>query len=539
MVYDPSSEETKAAQERANRLALMKLRERLAEGYKDAPSHFLLELAQNAYDAMAKNLRLSLVRVPGPVGDLLIVWNDGDSFKKNQFNSIIGAWSSTKVEGQAGRFGIGFKSVYFHAECADLLSGEFRYRMPRKPWDPSEEWPPDVPETDRKWGLERNLSAADWEPYQQHLPPQVRMALSNGGEIPNRLAEPQHAGKAVLWLAPGAELCEQAISAIRDLHVARSITDPVAEPRPLAFRRWYDGNNRERVIHPEGVAGTVIACTYQTLEGLDPVELERLSPSVVLGVLDEAHRSVATAWRQPIDRLMADGVPFLGLSATPDGAIQLLGQPVGVSCFGNEDPQAALVRDGVLAKPVKVEIPYDGERMPETDLPEDEEAEPRGAAEPWRGALARHPQRREAIGVWIQSHLGEREGGRVLFFGSSLGDAVGMTAWLRQRGVPAELVSGRVRGPVRRRILAKFHEGEVQVLCNFGVLTTGIDEPLITAVVIARPTCSLTLYTQMAGRGLRGPGAGGTENCLIADVLDTSHPRLAKDRWWRRQDRMV
>lgn len=356
--------------------------------------------------------------------------------------------------------------------------------------------------------------------------------------ILNRLADPQHAGKAILWLAPGAELCEQAIGALRDLHVARSIADEGAEPRPLAFRRWYDSNTRERVLHPEGTAGTVIACTYQTLQGLNADELDRLSPHVVLGVLDEAHRAVAENWRIPIDRLMTDGVPFIGLSATPDGAVRLLGQPVGIECFGTEDPQDVLVRDGILAKPVKAEIRYAGDLMPGIDLPEDEEAEPRGAKEPWRGALARHPQRREAIGAWILSHLKDTVGGRVLFFGSSLEDAGGMTAWLRQEKIPAELVSGRVRGPVRRRILSRFHEGEVGVLCNFGVLTTGFDEPRITAVVIARPTGSLTLYTQMAGRGLRGPGAGGTGECLIADVVDSSRPGLARERWWQMQNRI-
>ena len=39
------------------------------------------------------------------------------------------------------------------------------------------------------------------------------------------------------------------------------------------------------------------------------------------------------------------------------------------------------------------------------------------------------------------------------------------------------------------------------VLVNFGVLTTGFDAPRASAVVIARPTASLVLYSQMVGRG--------------------------------------
>ena len=62
------------------------------------------------------------------------------------------------------------------------------------------------------------------------------------------------------------------------------------------------------------------------------------------------------------------------------------------------------------------------------------------------------------------------------------------------------------------------------VLVNFGVLTTGFDAPRASAVVIARPTQSLVLYTQMVGRGIRGPKAGGTKECTILTVVDPNLP---------------
>ena len=60
----------------------------------------------------------------------------------------------------------------------------------------------------------------------------------------------------------------------------------------------------------------------------------------------------------------------------------------------------------------------------------------------------------------------------------------------------------------------------MQVLVNFGILSTGFDAPNTNAVVIARPTCSLVLYSQMVGRGLRGPKMGGTKDCKIIDIKD-------------------
>ncbi|MDE2824463.1 MAG: helicase-related protein, partial [Chloroflexota bacterium] len=62
------------------------------------------------------------------------------------------------------------------------------------------------------------------------------------------------------------------------------------------------------------------------------------------------------------------------------------------------------------------------------------------------------------------------------------------------------------------------------VLVNFGVLTTGFDAPRASAVVIARPTQSLVLYSQMVGRAIRGPRAGGTDTCEVVTVVDPNLP---------------
>ena len=55
----------------------------------------------------------------------------------------------------------------------------------------------------------------------------------------------------------------------------------------------------------------------------------------------------------------------------------------------------------------------------------------------------------------------------------------------------------------RRRIFGAYAAGKIQVLCNCGVAVEGFDCPGIEVVVIARPTKSRSLYTQMVGRGTR------------------------------------
>jgi superfamily II DNA or RNA helicase len=74
----------------------------------------------------------------------------------------------------------------------------------------------------------------------------------------------------------------------------------------------------------------------------------------------------------------------------------------------------------------------------------------------------------------------------------------------------------------RALIASKFKTGEVKVVCNVGCLTTGVDWD-VRCIVLARPTKSEILFTQIIGRGLRT--AEGKTECLIFDHTDT-HTRL-------------
>lgn len=71
----------------------------------------------------------------------------------------------------------------------------------------------------------------------------------------------------------------------------------------------------------------------------------------------------------------------------------------------------------------------------------------------------------------------------------------------------------------RAKIAKKFADGDLKVICNVGVLTTGVDWD-VRCIILARPTKSEILYTQMIGRGLRT--AEGKDHCLILDHSDTT-----------------
>lgn len=65
------------------------------------------------------------------------------------------------------------------------------------------------------------------------------------------------------------------------------------------------------------------------------------------------------------------------------------------------------------------------------------------------------------------------------------------------------MVSGETPKKEREKILTAFRNGEIKVLTNVGILTTGFDYPELDTIVIARPTMSLALYYQIVGRAIR------------------------------------
>ena len=64
-------------------------------------------------------------------------------------------------------------------------------------------------------------------------------------------------------------------------------------------------------------------------------------------------------------------------------------------------------------------------------------------------------------------------------------------------------VSGETPKLERRRLVAAFKSGAILRFCNCAVATEGFDAPPCSVIGLARPTRSLSLVTQMVGRGTR------------------------------------
>lgn len=90
-------------------------------------------------------------------------------------------------------------------------------------------------------------------------------------------------------------------------------------------------------------------------------------------------------------------------------------------------------------------------------------------------------------------------------------------------GVAVAYLDGETPREERERIKAAFQAGAVRVIVSVATMTTGVDLD-VRCIVLARPTQSEILHTQIVGRGLRT--APGKERCLILDHAG-NHARLS------------
>ena len=109
-----------------------------------------------------------------------------------------------------------------------------------------------------------------------------------------------------------------------------------------------------------------------------------------------------------------------------------------------------------------------------------------------------------------------------IVFACSVDHAKLISFMLSIEDIPNAVVIGEMNTVDRAEAIASFkdRENQINILINYEVLTTGFDSTNIKCVFITRPTQSIVLYSQMLGRGLRGPKMGGNEECLLIDIKD-------------------
>lgn len=325
----------------------------------------------------------------------------------------------------------------------------------------------------------------------------------------------------IFWLVYSEELCEQAVESFYD------IWKHVGNKEIKLDRAW--GKNELTIGDDDKFAFVVggFQKLYSQLEN-NPALFESLKDRTYLIVVDEAHRVLAKTYRKVTDSLFGVNCRLIGLTATPGRGIDNIEETQKLSAYFNKEkldievPTGKTVFShfksrGILAyadfKPLVTSPSF---KLTENDIKylEDHFDFPPAFVKKIGEDETRNVEIVNELKIQLITHE------KALFFGCSVEHSKFICSILNYLGIKAAHIDGSTDKGARQATLNDFKNGDLQIICNFGILSTGFDAPKTDLVFISRPTRSIVLYSQMIGRGLRGPAVGGTEHCTIVTVKD-------------------
>lgn len=247
---------------------------------------------------------------------------------------------------------------------------------------------------------------------------------------------------------------------------------------------------------------------------LQPKNLSKLKEqNFEIIIVDEAHHAAAASYRSVLKDLgcKSNGdVLLLGFTATAfreDG--KGLAEVFDKVIF--EVGIKELIQGGYLIKPQGIRM------LSNLDLSRVETSDGDYNAK----SLSQVMDTPEMIAAAVESYIEHAEYLPAICFGCSIEHADNLAKAFIKRGVKAASINGKTPKDERNRILKSYGNGEIDVITNCSILCEGYDAPHTQAVIIARPTRSRGLFTQMAGRGLRlFPNKA---RALILDFGDSAH----------------
>jgi DNA repair protein RadD len=224
-----------------------------------------------------------------------------------------------------------------------------------------------------------------------------------------------------------------------------------------------------------------------------------------LTVIDECHHATASSYAS----LFGTGSPVVGLTATPfrlDGAGlgDLFGSMVVAATSKDLVDRGILIRPRVLCAPA----------------PDLSKARVVGGDYSITDAAAAMDTSR-LVGDAVATWLARAAGRRTIVFATSIDHSRHIAAAFLAAGVPAAHVDGETEITEREEVLRKLRSGELLVVSNVGLFTEGWDLPALECCIMAKPTASLALHQQMAGRVVRI--AEGKGDAIILDHAGNHH----------------
>lgn len=354
----------------------------------------------------------------------------------------------------------------------------------------------------------------------------------------------------VLWVAHTTELLQQAYDTFVD------VWGHLGDGEIKAYKLWGTKN----IEYSDDTINGVVFCGLSKLMSIydsNPALYEKLKKDCRLIVFDEAHKAAAKQTQKVIEGLMRmpqgyENRALIGLTATPgrttedsydnnlltnmfgnkliyiDSAIlnQInLGRLQALNMVADDNIIKYFQERRILAKMKPERLTYKQEFTEKElktlsgnlrDLGYDDKEYTNDQLK----VLASNKERNLAILNQLRKLQIQKQ--PTIVFACSVDHAKMLSAMLSLEGIKNSLVLGEMDPINRKHAIETFKDRNsgVDIIINYEVLTTGFDSKNIQCVFITRPTKSIVLYSQMLGRGLRGPLMGGNENCTLIDIQD-------------------
>lgn len=224
---------------------------------------------------------------------------------------------------------------------------------------------------------------------------------------------------------------------------------------------------------------------------VDTLRRRPLPPADIV-IVDECHRAIARSHSSITERY-PDAL-HIGFTATP-----YRGDGRGLREQYDEMIVVAtprlLIADGFIVEPRVFTIPPGA-------LPDLRGVRVRGGDYDER-ALGEAMNQTRLVGKLVDHWLRLANNERTVVFAVNVAHSKHIAEQFLAAGVAAEHVDGTTPPGDRDAILGRIASGETRVLCSCMLVSEGFDCPPIKCAILARPTKSLTLYIQQAGRILR------------------------------------
>ena len=344
--------------------------------------------------------------------------------------------------------------------------------------------------------------------------------------------------KKVLWIAHRHELLEQAQKTFAE---KLAFSDIFASKKSFNYRIISGIHDKPVNIRP---SDDIIISSKDSLNaGFNHLYNNWIKNNTdeIFLVIDEAHHATAKTYRKLIANLKEKISQFkmLGLTATPFRTAEdeqgMLKKVFPDDIIYKIDLRT-LIRLGILSEPHFEEVSTGQNFIEQFDLTEKQIKELNLKFGDFNTILGENISHSIAINkernlTIVKRYIAAKNKYKqTIVFAMNVDNAIALNALFREAGIKSDYVISNVKDAntgsttnfTKENIIKveNFRKGIVEVLINVNILTEGTDIPNVQSVFLARPTISSILMTQMIGRGLRGPKAGGTKDAYIVSFID-------------------